>query len=136
MSRVWDVRMGDLKSLEAGWLDGLGQSLDTAALQAADKVLDAVCPDETEYTPKVPGIFPMEDGGVVLEWTNFDRVLTLEIERGKDSGEIMYSMFYLCVKTNHAFEFDTPDFSEIVRKLEETAIFSGFIPLSDAEDTK
>lgn len=136
MSRVWNIRMEDLKALEAGWLDGLGQRMDEEAIQAADEVLMALCPDETRYTPKVPGIFPMEDGGVVLEWTNFDRVLTLEIEREKDSNEIMYSMFYLCVKTNHAFEFDTPDFPEIIRKLKETAIFSGFIPLSNAEVAK
>jgi len=71
----WSSRLLELAALSAGWLDGNGKGVAFVALDFARDVLREV----TDRGISVPGIFPMPDGGVQLEWQNDPIVTSVEV---------------------------------------------------------
>ena len=89
---VWDVeefavadlpsadRLMDLAYLEEGWLNGGGGAISFAALDFARDVLTGVGAAGLQ----APKVFPMEDGGVQLEWIDAARGLTVSVDISAD----------------------------------------------------
>jgi len=106
----WSRRVVELASLPPNWHPEIDSSpvISFVAIDAARDVLRDV-----EGLPPVPGIFPLEDGGVLVEWSTPERVVSLEIS--PDAG---FLLFHLDVATEEATETETDDISvvkEIVR---------------------
>ncbi|WP_448640279.1 hypothetical protein [Geodermatophilus sp. URMC 63] len=57
-------RLRDLAVLERGWLDGSGEPVAPVALEMAGDVLRRIA--RRGWRP--PGVFPLIEGGVQLEW--------------------------------------------------------------------
>ena len=87
----WAGRLEELSLLRDGWLDGRGLAIASDALEVAEsflfKVLDANLPR--------PGVFPMRDGGIQLEWAAGPEELEVVISGGgsvrvflEDEGEL------------------------------------------------
>ena len=72
----WHPRIVELSNLRAGWLHGdLGQTIATSALVSANSILELIA--SAEIAP--PGVFPMEDGGIQIEWSSPQWVRSVEI---------------------------------------------------------
>lgn len=102
----WSRRFVELATLEEGWNEGVGGArVEFPALDAARDILAAV----QQAGRELPGVFPMEDGGVQLEWASPDRVTSVEIDR-----ELIFSLFDLVVDGRHVQSVDTAVLSEAV----------------------
>jgi hypothetical protein len=78
----WSDRLLQLAALETGWLDDEdGAEIEFGALRTADAVLRLIDAQQRHR----PGIFPMPNGGVQLEWSTGSKVVSIEIE---PSGQI------------------------------------------------
>lgn len=73
----WSRRFVELATLDSGWLDGEagGEPVVFAAMEAARELLKRV----RVAGRREPGIFPMEDGGIMLEWADLTEVASVEI---------------------------------------------------------
>lgn len=71
-----ETRLEELEKLEAGWLDGRGEPIDSAALRALAQDFD------TYFDPDLPlpYLYPTAEGGVQAEWTLGDWEISLEIQ--------------------------------------------------------
>lgn len=67
-------RLDSLENLEPGWMDGRGYAPSTEAVYSGRTLVKAF--EWVQFND--PGIFPLEDGGVVFEFSDF------EIEIGDD----------------------------------------------------
>lgn len=67
-----DERIDQLAALQAGWWDGSGEPI-TAPVLAAARTLAYQLTDVTVR------IYPTEDGGVTLEWSDGPHLIALEI---------------------------------------------------------
>lgn len=107
----WSRRIVELASLARNWHPELDKSplISFIAIDAAREVLRAAQNCEIS-----PGIYPGEDGGVIVEWGSPQRVVTLEI-----SPEPDFFLFHLDVASGDAAEFDTEDLSEVIVRVEE-----------------
>ncbi|MDQ0635065.1 hypothetical protein QFZ40_002974 [Arthrobacter pascens] len=107
----WSRRIVELASLAKNWHPELGKSplISFVAIDAAREVLRAT--QESEISP---GIYPGEDGGVIVEWGSPQRVVTLEI-----SPELDFFLFHLDVVSGEAIEFDPEDLSEVIERVGE-----------------
>lgn len=105
----WSRRIVELASLAPNWHPELDKSplISFTAIDAAREVLRA-----TQESEIVPGIYPGDDGGVILEWGSPHRVVTLEI-----SPEPDFFLFHLDVASGDADEFDTEDLSEVIARV-------------------
>lgn len=65
-------RLDEIKQLEPGWLDGDGQAIDPRSIDAIWKIIQAVFPDGGVH------VFPMEEGGVSIEYIKEDTSLTID----------------------------------------------------------
>jgi hypothetical protein len=72
----WGTRLLQLAHLRDGWLDGAGRAPSFIALDAARDLLLRL---DASNIQDLPGIFPMEDGGVQLEWASGERVVSIEV---------------------------------------------------------
>lgn len=90
----WGARLAEFASLLPGWSDGEGEQISSTALDAAQVLLR----EAFGLYEEPPGVFPTEDGGVLVEWADRDSVLSAEITdegafelfaigRGDDDGE-------------------------------------------------
>jgi hypothetical protein len=71
----WSTRLLEIAGLAEGWLDGEGSEISFASLDLArDFIREFVDRDIS-----VPGVFPMPDGGVQLEWQLTGSVVSVEI---------------------------------------------------------
>jgi len=71
----WSVRLQEFSELAPGWLDGRGLPPSKEALQATESLLLKLL----ESGLPRPGIFPMPDGGVQLEWGGSSGGLEIEV---------------------------------------------------------
>ena len=73
----WSSRFEKLAGLKQGWLDGMKGGLPVAggALNAARDILLYV----KQREGGLPAIFPLEDGGILLEWAAKEAVASIEI---------------------------------------------------------
>lgn len=72
----WASRLLHLAHLRDGWLDGHGRAPSYIALDAARDLLLRL---QARPISELPGIFPMEDGGVQLEWASERKVTSIEV---------------------------------------------------------
>lgn len=110
-SEPWSRRIVELASLGRNWHPELDNSplISFTAIDAAREVLRA-----TQKCEISPGIYPGEDGGVIVEWGSPQRVVTLEI-----SPEPDFFLFHLDAASGDATEFDTEDLSEVIARVGE-----------------
>lgn len=79
--------LAELAALEQGWLDGdAGIPIAAAALNCAGSVLDSV----TKSGTVAPSVFPTEEGGVQLFWSETDSKLTVNVE--PDGGIAVHAL--------------------------------------------
>lgn len=71
----WAPRLLELAHLRDGWLDGGGRAPSYISLDAARDLLLRL---STRGLP-MPGVFPMEDGGIQLEWASSDAVVSIDV---------------------------------------------------------
>ncbi len=76
------MRIAELKSLQAGWLDGVGESLDADGLDWLEDSLIAAFTNAP-----IPKLSPTEEGGVICEWIGPDSHFDVEINLLEHSGE-------------------------------------------------
>jgi hypothetical protein len=98
----WSARFIELASLDNGWDPDNPDSRSIAfpALDAAREILTEC----KRIGRKLPGIFPMEDGGVQLEWASASAVTSIEI-----TPEIEFALFDLEVASRSVNEEETSD---------------------------
>ena len=74
MSELDDAveRLESFRDIEAGWLDGHGSAVSPQAVDKARMFLEIL----SKAGP--PASFPMEDGGVSLEWVLGTRIISLD----------------------------------------------------------
>jgi hypothetical protein len=77
-SEPWSRRLVELASLPPGWseADDNEDMISFPALDAAREIIRAVTAEETPF----PGISPLEDGGVHVQWVTDDRATSVEID--------------------------------------------------------
>lgn len=66
----WKFRLDYLASLEAGWLNGEGDSVPASVIETVDEFLIAVSRNSSiSYDGRHPGLFPLGSApGVQVEW--------------------------------------------------------------------
>lgn len=86
-SEAWSRRFVELAHLAPGWLDGEsgGEPVVFSAIDAARSILARAA----EVGLDEPGIFPMEDGGILLEWADLLEVASVEV-----SPELEFHAFH------------------------------------------
>ncbi|WP_417218144.1 hypothetical protein [Arthrobacter sp.] len=71
----WGDRLRDFAALPSRWDGDEAVQISSTALDAAQKLLQSV----NRENANVPGVFPTEDGGVLIEWANAAGVRSVEI---------------------------------------------------------
>jgi len=71
-----DRRLDELSSMDAGWLDGEGESPSKYALDRAGRLLG----DLLTFEVPRPRVFPTPEGGVQAEWTIGDHEISVTFE--------------------------------------------------------
>lgn len=75
---VWGARLAEFASLMPGWNESSGQQISSTSLDAAQIILRSV----SKLNLSRPGIFPTDEGGVLIEWADSSKVVNLEITNG------------------------------------------------------
>ncbi|MHC1561805.1 hypothetical protein ACR9E3_22830 [Actinomycetospora sp. C-140] len=96
----WADRLLSLLAAEAGWLDGKGERIELAAIEAARSIMQLA--NVTDSTR--PGIFPMADGGVQLEWQAQRRSISIEVR-----PTVTFECYFLDLDSKEDRELLTPD---------------------------
>ncbi len=78
-----DARLGELKLLQAGWLDGQGIPPAHDGLDWLSEAFDRHYPDDL----KLPYLFPTPEGHVLAEWSLKPWSPSLEIDLATKRGE-------------------------------------------------
>jgi hypothetical protein len=99
------ARLIELAALEPGWNEGHGMPVEFAALDAARDILLQLHQDSLA----MPSVFPLEDGGVQLEWASPELVSSIEI-----SPDVNFSLFRLVVGTRQSESQDTDQMPEAI----------------------
>lgn len=104
-SEPWSRRVVELASLPPDWHPESDSSpvISFVAMDAAREVLR-----EVRALSPVAGIFPREDGGVLVEWSTPERIVSLEI-----SPDPEFLVFHLDVGVETATETETADISMV-----------------------
>lgn len=102
---VWGARLSEFASLPSGWDDGEGAQISSVALDASQKLLQAVDAAELER----PGVFPASDGGVLIEWA--DSVGVRNVEVHPDGS---FELFSLARGERHGKYATTSNLAEVV----------------------
>lgn len=105
----WSRKFVELASLPEGWAgDDTGRTISFAALDAARDLLSWLRKREMP----LPGVFPLEDGGVLLEWASAERVSNIEI-----SADAAYSLFDLIMEGRVSDQSEESSFRAVKRWL-------------------
>lgn len=91
---VWGARLTEFASLPSGWDDADAKQITSMALEAAQTLMQAV----SSASSAAPGLFPIDTGGILIEWATAESVRSVEIlpeggfelfrlVRGKREGE-------------------------------------------------
>jgi len=109
----WSSRFVELASLDNGWDPDNPDSNPVvfASLEAAREILA----ESKRIGRPLPGIFPMDDGGVQLEWASAEHVTSIEISPG-----IEFQLFDLEVITQSVVEETTIDLATVKEFVERT----------------
>ncbi|AZI58894.1 hypothetical protein EH165_12830 [Nakamurella antarctica] len=107
----WSGRIRELAYLSPNWHPDFEKSsvISFVAIDAAREAMRSV----SDLLPQ-PGIYPCEDGGVVVEWPTSKRLLTLEI-----NSEAALYLFNMGLETGDATDLYTQDLTEIKSQLRE-----------------
>ncbi|WP_265442504.1 hypothetical protein [Flexivirga meconopsidis] len=110
----WSRRIVELASLPRGWDEesGLGYPIAFVAIELARELLRAIA-DEFLDAPRA-GLFPLIDGGVLVEWTSSGQVLSAEIS---SAGDIYVHDFVL--EPRSTSELETSDLAAATRAVIE-----------------
>lgn len=102
----WSRRFIELASLDKGWdfENPESEPVVFACLDAARALLE-YC---SEIDVRLPGIFPINDGGIQLEWANPNIVTNIEI-----LPSLEFSLFNLEVATRQNVNLDTYSIDEV-----------------------
>ena len=110
----WSARFIALATLDDGWdpENPNSKAVQFAAVDAAREILGECA----AASRALPGIFPMEDGGVQLEWASAEYVTSIEI-----SPDLEFELFDLEVATKTVVEEQTTDLSDAKAFVARTA---------------
>jgi hypothetical protein len=72
---AWGARLAEFAALRSGWDGGTAEQITSTALDAAQKLLQGIDRAQIER----PGVFPTDEGGVLIEWSKTSGVLSIEI---------------------------------------------------------
>ncbi|WP_336649093.1 hypothetical protein [Microbacterium sp. MMO-10] len=72
---AWGARLREFTALRAGWDGGSALQISATALDAAQKLLQGV--DRAQL--QAPGVFPTDEGGVLIEWSSPAGIRSIEI---------------------------------------------------------
>lgn len=97
-------KLSSLSELEDGWLNEGSPRPQPKTLALAGAVLSVI--RNAGLTPP-PGIFPTEEGGVLLEWATADYVFSIEVE--SDNNIVAYGL-YPQQREGESTEVDSPAF--------------------------
>lgn len=92
-------KLNELKSLQTGWLDGEGKSLDHQAL-------DRLAHNFAQYYPEdlpLPFVFPTIDGGVQFEWPTWKPTPEIEIDLHTMHGQFTYDDIIVDLNSNEGW---------------------------------
>lgn len=98
----WSRKLVELASLGPDW-DGDAPGAEMISFAALDAARDLMLQFAQRDVPR-PSMSPIEDGGVMLEWSSSDVVATIEI-----SPDAEFLLFLLPAGTNESTEEDTTD---------------------------
>jgi len=110
----WSARFAALATLDDAWdpENPNSRAVQFAALDAARAILGECA----AANRALPGIFPMEDGGVQLEWASPEYVTSIEI-----SPDLEFELFDLEVASQSVVEEQTTDLSNAKAFVARTA---------------
>lgn len=110
----WSRRLIELASLPENWNEGLsGRTIQFSALEAARSLLQKV--DELEKPE--PGIFPLEDGGVQLEWSSEFGVATIDI-----SADVEFALYKFDAVSDQFSDSETLNMDDAITFVEQVTI--------------
>ena len=107
----WGVRLASFAALQSGWDGGEATQVSSVALEAAQMILRAADRVQAER----PGVFPTEEGGVLIEWA--DQFGVRSIETLADGSFEMFSLRSGQHKGDHS---ETSDLNVAVVFIETT----------------
>ena len=99
------TRLGELKLIEDGWLEGGGLAPTREGLDWLSYNFDLFYEDDAA----LPYIYPTEDGGVRMEWSVASDAMILEIDLGTRTGEWLW------------FDRNSEDSDELELNLDDSA---------------
>lgn len=102
----WKERLDIVVSFESGWLDGSeGVPVDIQAKNIAEGILTEFH-NENILNGQRPGIYPLIEGGIQLEWEENGIDYSIEVE---NSGSVELSAFSESVDLVENFKTETYD---------------------------
>ncbi|WP_152631100.1 hypothetical protein [Agreia bicolorata] len=105
--RSWTGRVASLAGLRPGWGDdSSSQAISFVALDAAREIMTRV----EDSNGVLPSVFPVEEGGVLLEWANPDEVKSIEI--GPDGD---FELFHLPPRSFDSTYEETTDLAAAIK---------------------
>lgn len=72
---AWGARLAELAALMTGWDGGDAVQISSVALEGAQMIMRAV----DEAAVERPGVFPTDEGGVLIEWASPSGVRSIEV---------------------------------------------------------
>lgn len=111
---AWSRNIIELASLPRLWDEesGGGEEISFTALEAARELLRAAQPEQDS----APGIFPIESGGVLLEWTVPTRVTSVEISPDETPEFVVHTF---ALEPRRSTELTTTNLAEATTALLE-----------------
>jgi hypothetical protein len=109
--KSWSRRFVELAQLTPDWSGegGGAEIISFPALDAARQIL--IRADERGLA--LPGIFPMEDGGVQLEWSSARTVFSVEIDR-----DVRFTFFELRSPASESVHIESENLPVILENVE------------------
>jgi hypothetical protein len=102
---AWGARLTEFASLPPRWDDGEAAQISSVALDASQKLLQAVDAAGVER----PGVFPTSDGGVLIEWATPSGVRSVEV-----LSDGAFEMFFLARGQSQGNDVATSNLAEAV----------------------
>ncbi|ROR83245.1 hypothetical protein SAMN06295974_1307 [Plantibacter flavus] len=102
---VWGARLAELAALAPHWNGAAAAQVSSVALEGAQMVLREV--DKANIAR--PGIFPTEEGGVLIEWSSPAAVRSVEVLQ-----DGTFETFELASRQSHGVHSTTSDLKEAI----------------------
>lgn len=106
----WGSRLTEFASLPPGWDGGEGAQITSVALDAAQMILRAV-----DGVAERPGVFPTDEGGVLIEWAGTSGVRSAEV-----LADGTFELFSLARGQQHGEHATTGNLAEAIAFLTVT----------------